>query len=176
VNWRNRLPRAAGAAGVLLALTGCGYHVAGKGDLLPKDVHTIYLAPFENSTSHYRLTDAIPEAVSREFISRTRYQPVKRKDDADAVLEGAVTYFGSFAIMTDPTTGRATALQVTARIQVKLTDRSGKVLYTHPSWTFNQRYQLSTNATTYFDESGAAELRMSQDIASAVVSGILENF
>jgi len=176
VKWRDKRLLATSAACLLAGLGGCGYHVSGKGDLMPKDVHTIYIAPFDNVTSHYRLTDAIPEAISREFISRTRYRPVKRKDDADAVLQGAVAYFGSFAIMTDPTTGRATALQVTARIQVKLTDRSGKVLYSHPSWGFNQRYQLSTNATTYFDESGAAELRMSQDIASAVVSGILENF
>jgi len=176
VKWRDKRARAAGAAGVLMALSGCGYHVSGKGDLMPKDVHTIYVAHFDNMTSHYRLTDAIPEAISREFISRTRYRVAKRPEDADAVLKGTVTYFGSFAIMTDQSTGRATALQVSARIQVTLTDRGGKVLYTHPSWGFNQRYQLSTNATTYFDESGAAELRMSQDIASAVVSGILENF
>ena len=161
---------------LVVALSGCGYHVSGKGDLMPKDVHTIYIAPFENATSHYRLTDAIPEAISRELIARTRYRLVKRPEDADAALKGSVISFGSFAIMTDTTTGRAVALQVSARIQVTLTDRASKVLYTHPAWDFHQRYQLSTNAPTYFDESGAAELRMSQDIASAVVSGILENF
>jgi len=159
-----------------LALSGCGYHVSGKGELMPKDVHAIYVAPFDNMTTHYRLTDAIPEAISREFVARTRYRLVKRPDDADAVLKGAVISFLSFAIMTDQSTGRATALQVNGRIQVTLTDRAGKVVYTHPSWDFHQRYQLSTNATTYFDESGAAELRMSQDIAREVVSGILENF
>jgi len=164
------------AALVALTLSGCGYHVSGKGDLMPKDVHTIYVAPFDNMTSHYRLTDAIPEAISRELMARTRYQLVKRPEDADAVLKGAVISFGSFAIMTDSNTGRAVALQVSARIQVTLTGRASKVLYTHPAWEFHQRYQLSTNATTYFDESGAAELRMSQDIAGAVVSGILENF
>ena len=161
---------------VVVGLSGCGYHVSGKGDLMPKDVHTIYVSHFDNLTPHYRLTDTIPEAISRELIARTRYQLVKRQDDADAVLKGAVTSFTSFAIMTDPSTGRGTALQVNARVQVTLTDRAGKVLYNHPSWDFSQRYQLSTNATTYFDESGAAELRMSQDIATAVVSGILENF
>lgn len=161
---------------VFAALAGCGYHVSGKGELMPKDVHTIYVPQFDNMTSHYRLTDAIPEAISKELIARTHYQLVKRQDDADAVLKGAVISFVSFVILSDQSTGRATALQVNARIQVTLTDRTGKVLYTHPSWAFNQRYQLSTNATTYFDESGAAELRMSQDIASSVVSGIMENF
>ena len=176
MKWRDKRLVVSCSACFLLALNGCGYHVAGKGDLMPKDEHTIYISHFDNMTPHYRLTDAIPEAISREFVARTHYQLVKQQDDADAVLKGAVISFASFAIMTDQSTGRATALQVTARIQVTLTDRGGKVLYTHPSWGFNQRYQLSTNATTYFDESGAAELRMSQDIASAVVSGILENF
>jgi hypothetical protein len=81
-----------------------------------------------------------------------------------------------FAILNDPTTGRATALQINAKLQVNLYDRAGKVLYSRPSWDFHQRYELSANAQTYFDESGAAELRMSQDIAREVVSGILENF
>jgi len=160
----------------LLTLAACGYHISGKGDLLPKDIHTVYVPAFDNLTTHYRLTDAIPEAISRELISRTRYSVVKHQDDADAVLKGTVVNFNSFAILNDQATGRATALQINARIQVKLYDRSGKVLYSRPSWEYRQRYELSTNAQTYFDEGAAAELRVSEDIARDVVSGILENF
>ncbi len=164
------------AAAICLPFFACGYHVSGKGELLPKDIHTIYVPPFENLTTQYRLTDAIPEAISRELISRTRYQVVRHKEDADAVLRGSLTAFTSFAILNDPTTGRATALQINAHFQVNLYDRNGKVLFSRPSWDFHQRYELSTNAQSYFDESGAAELRMSQDVAQEVVSGILENF
>jgi Lipopolysaccharide-assembly len=164
------------AAAVFLLFPACGYHVSGKANLLPKNIHTIYVPAFENLTTHYRLTDAIPEAISREFIARTRYEVVRHQEDADAVLKGSVTSLLSYAILTDQSTGRATALQVVARLQVNLYDRSGKVLYSRPSWEFHQRYELSTNAQTYFDESGAAELRMSQDVAREVVSGILENF
>ena len=173
MNWWTR---AALAALILPLFSACGYHVAGKADLVPKDVHTIYVPPFENLTTHYRLTDAIPEAVAREFIARTRYRVVKHQEDADAVLKGSVTSFMSYAILTDQATGRATALQVVARLQVNLYDRSGKVLFSRPNWEFHQRYQLSTNAQTYFDESGAAEQRMGQDVATEVVTGILENF
>jgi hypothetical protein len=173
VNW---WIKAALAATVSLALSGCGYHVSGKGELLPRNIHTIYVPAFDNLTTHYRLTDTIPEAISHELISRTRYQVVKHKEDADAVLKGALVNFTSFAILNDQATGRATALQINARIQVNLYDRDGKAIYSRPSWEFHQRYELSTNAQTYFDEGGAAELRMSQDIARDVVSGILENF
>ena len=163
-------------AAVFALLPACGYHVSGKGELLPKNIRTIYVPAFDNLTTHYRLTDAIPEAISRELLARSRYQLVRRQEDADAVLRGTVSSLISYAILTDQATGRATALQVVARIQVNLYDRSGKTLYSRPSWEFLQRYELSTNAQTYFDESGAAELRMSQDVAREVVSGILENF
>ena len=165
-----------GLAAVFLLFPACGYHVSGKGELLPKNLHTIYVPAFENLTTHYRFTDAIPEAISREFLARTRYQVVRHKEDADAVLKGAVTSILGFAILNDQATGRATALQITARIQIHLYDRDGKELYSRPNWEFHERYELSTNAQTYFDESGAAELRMSQDIAREVVSGILEKF
>jgi outer membrane lipopolysaccharide assembly protein LptE/RlpB len=173
VNWSIR---AAPAAAVFLLLSACGYHVSGKGELLPKNIHTVYVPAFENLTTHYRLSDAIPEAISREFVARTRYQVVRHPDEADAVLKGTVTNIVGYAILNDQATGRATALQIMVKLQVSLYDRAGKVLYTRPSWEFRQRYELSTNAQTYFDESGAAELRMSQDIAHEVVSGILENF
>jgi outer membrane lipopolysaccharide assembly protein LptE/RlpB len=173
VNW---WIRAALAAAVLLLLSACGYHVSGKGELLPKNIHTIYVPAFENLTTHYRLSDAIPEAISRELVARTKYRVVRHKEEADAILKGSVTSIVGFAILNDPTTGRATALQIMVKLQVSLVDSAGKVLYTRPNWEFRQRYELSTNAQTYFDESGAAELRMSQDVAHEVVSGILENF
>ena len=173
MNWSTS---AALVASAVLSFSGCGYHVSGKGDLLPKNIRTVYVPAFDNLTTHYRLTDTIPESISRELISRTRYRVVRHREDADAVLHGTVTAFNSFAILNDRATGRATGLQISARLQVNLYDRSGKVLYSRPSWEFRQRYELSTNAQTYFDEGGAAELRMSQDIAWEVVSGILENF
>ena len=173
MNWWIRMLATAAA---LAMLPACGYHVSGKGDLMPKTVHTIYVPAFTNYTVHYRLSDAIPEAISRELVARTQYQVVRHEEDADAVLKGAVTNFTSFAILNDQATGRATALQISARIQVYLYDRQGKVLYSRPLWDFRQRYELSTNAQTYFDEGGGAELRMSGDVAREVVSGILENF
>jgi len=173
VNWSIK---ASLTGAFLVLLSACGYHVSGKADLIPKDIHTIYVPPFENLTTHYRLTDAVPEAIAREFLARTRYKVVPHQADADAVLKGSVVNIVSYAILTDQATGRATALQVVARFQINLYDRAGKTLYSRPSWEFHQRYELSTNAQTYFDESGAAELRMSQDVAREVVSGILENF
>ena len=39
-----------GLLAACLLAAGCGYHVSGQGDLLPKDVHTICIPPFGNGS------------------------------------------------------------------------------------------------------------------------------
>ena len=64
--------------GLIIALfatgSGCGYHVSGKGDFLPKNVQTIAIPAFTNITARYKLPEKLASALTREFISRTRYQ------------------------------------------------------------------------------------------------------
>jgi outer membrane lipopolysaccharide assembly protein LptE/RlpB len=160
-----------------LSLSSCGYHVAGKADLVPKNVHTIAIPPFANITTRYKLTDHLPQAISRELRARTRYQIVNDADQADAVLRGAVVNYTAFPTIIDQTTGRASGLQVNVTLQVTLTERAtGKVIYNRPSYEAHQRYELSINANTYFEESDASLDRLAQDVARDLVSSILENF
>ena len=96
-------------------LASCGYHVAGKADLIPKSIHTICIPPFANITTRYKITDQLAQAISREFITRTRYQIVNDPDKADAVLRGAVVNYVAFATLFDQKTGRASGFQWMAR-------------------------------------------------------------
>jgi hypothetical protein len=160
-----------------VALTSCGYHVAGKGDLVPKTVHTIAIPAFSNITTRYKLTDHLPEAISREFITRTHYQIVNDPNQADAVLRGSIINFVAYPTIIDQQTGRASGLQVNVTLQITLTERAtGKVIYSRPSFEAHQRYELSINANTYFEESDAALDRLARDVARDLVSSILENF
>src|SRR5205085_5115077 len=105
-------------AGAMASCGSCGYHVSGKADLLPKTLHTIAIPAFGNATVRYRLTDRLPEALSREFISRTRYQVIPDANQADAVLRGAVINYVSYPTVFDQRTGRASGLQVSVVMQV----------------------------------------------------------
>jgi hypothetical protein len=156
----------------------CGYHVAGKADLVPKSIHTIAIPAWSNITTRYKLTDHLPQAISHEFIARTRYQIVTDPNAADAVLRGAVISYFAYPTTIDQATGRASGLQVIVTMQVSLVERAtGKVLFTRPSFDFRQRYEISTTSTSaYFDESDAALERLSRDVARDVVTAILENF
>ena len=169
------------AASVLvltLALSACGYHVAGQADLVPKTVHTIAIPAFSNVTTRYKLTDRLPQAISHEFTARTKYTIVNDPGQADAVLRGAVVNYVAYPILFDQQTGRASGLQVNVTMQINLLERAtGKVIFSRPSYEMHQRYEISvTSAKAYFEESDEALNRLSRDVARDLVSSILENF
>lgn len=158
-------------------LTGCGYHVGGKSDLLPKNIQTIAIPPFHNLTVRYKLADRVAGAITREFIARTRYQIVTDPTQADAVLSGTILSFQSYPTIFDPATGRAAGVQIQVNVQVTLSERAtGKVLFTRPNYDFRERYEVSVDQAQYFEESDQALERLSRDLARTLLSFILEAF
>jgi len=172
--------RRGAAACVIVAAflgAGCGYHVGGHADLLPLGIHTIAVPPFTNNTTRYKLTEQLPEAITQEFITRTRYRIVADPKDADAVLTGTVVSYTYYPTTLDPATGRASAVQVSVALDVTLRDRgTGAVLFSRQGMDFRNRYEVSVDQSAYFDESDAAMFRLSRDAARSVVSAILEGF
>jgi hypothetical protein len=161
-----------------LGITGCGYRVSGHADALPSHVRTIAVPAFHNITTRYKLSDRLSGAITREFITRTRYQVVPNEGEADAVLRGSVLNFLSFPnVVDDQVTGRATGVQVMVYLQLSLVERqSGKVLYSRPNMEVRQRYEIAIDQNAYFEESDIALERLSRDVARAVVSGVIEAF
>jgi outer membrane lipopolysaccharide assembly protein LptE/RlpB len=160
-----------------LACAGCGYHVAGRADLIPRDIKTIAVPAFANGTIRYKLARQLPADITRELISRTRYNIVAEPEQADAVLHGALVNFIAYPTTSDPSTGRATSVEVVATVSVTLTNRhTGKVLYSRDRFEYRQRYEVPVDPKAYFDESGTTIERVSRDVARTVVSGILEAF
>jgi hypothetical protein len=158
-------------------LASCGYHTAGRADLVPAHIRTIAIPAFSNLTTRYKLTDRLPEAISREFITRTRYRVIPDLDAADAILRGSVTNYFAYPTVFDPATGRASAVEFRVLLQMTLVERaSGKVLFSRPSMEIRERYQISVDAGAFFEESDAALERAGQQTARQVVSAVLENF
>lgn len=165
-------------AGVAWApLAGCGYHVSGHADLLPKSVKTIAVPAFANNTTRFRLSDRLAQSVTREFISRTRYSVVHDMNAADAILRGSVLNLLAFPATFDTATGRAAGVQISVYVQIQLQERStGKMLYTNPSMEVRERYEISIDPLAYFEESEVALDRLSKQVAGSIVSAILEAF
>lgn len=171
------MKRAAAALAAMAALAGCGYHVGGRADLLPSTLHTIAIPAFGNASPRYRLTAQLPAAITREFLTRTRYRVVTDLNQADAVLYGTVKNYFSFPTLFDQRTGRASGVQVHVFLDLKLVERAtGAVLFERQNYEFRGRYEIATDQTQYFDESATALERLSGEVARQVVSSILEAF
>jgi outer membrane lipopolysaccharide assembly protein LptE/RlpB len=158
-------------------LTGCGYHVGGKSDLLPKTIQTIAIPEFKNLTVRYKFADRLTGAIVREFISRTKYHIIADPTQADAVLTGTILTFAAYPTIFDPATGRAAGVQIQANMRLTLTERAtGKVLFNRPQFDFRERYEVSVDQAQYFEESEQALERLSRDAARTLVSAILSAF
>ncbi|MEZ5363000.1 MAG: LPS assembly lipoprotein LptE [Bryobacterales bacterium] len=163
--------------GLSLSFAGCGYHLAGKADTIPDEIHAIAVPAFQNGTTEYKIEQYVTQSIVRELISRTRYQVVNREENADATLQGVVTGFFAFPQNFDPVTNRATTVTTITRVHVTLVDRrTGGILYQNPNLEFRERYEVSADPTVYFEEREAALQRSSEAMARAVVSAVLEGF
>jgi hypothetical protein len=160
-----------------LASAACGYHVAGRANLMPKEIHIIAVPAFVNSSVNTKLARTLAADITREFIARTKYTVVANPEGADAVLTGVVLNFGAYPTVVDPVSQRATAATVAVSLQLTLVDRhTGKTIFSRPAFEYRDRYEISTDPQTYFDESGTAIDRVSRQVARSVVTAILENF
>ena len=160
-----------------LAQASCGYHAAGRGTAIPADVRTISVAAFKNETSRFKIEQELTRAVVRELLTRTRFRVRPEGTPSDAVLTGTVIQFWSAPQLVESTGGRTTAVSVNVRMRVRLTDnRTGRVLFENPDYTFTESYEVSSEVSTYFEEGGAALQRLSRTFAAALVSAIVEAF
>jgi len=162
---------------VPLVVLGCGYHVAGHASQLPAEWTDIAVPAFKNDTTTYRIEQRMTEAVIREFITRTKYRVVQDPKSADAVLHGEVLSIETDPVLFQATTGEVTTMLVTVHTKVELIDnKTEKPVYKNDDMVFRDEYQISTDVKSFFQEQDPALDRMSRDLASHLVSNVLENF
>jgi len=77
----------------------------------------------------------------------------------------------------DSVTGRATTMLVTVRLKVRLEERGSKnALYQNDNFLFRERYEVSTDVPSFFEEQDPALDRLARDFAAKLVAALLENF
>jgi Lipopolysaccharide-assembly len=165
------------AGGFAMLLTSCGYHVVGKTNTIPDEVHSIAIPPFQNATTEYKIEQALRAAVVQEFITRTHYQIIDDSVNADATLSATILLFRDFPATYDPKTNRASTVQTETHVHVALWDRkSGKLVYENPRMVLTEMYEVSIDPKAYFEERQAAIDRTSRSAAREMVSAILSGF
>jgi outer membrane lipopolysaccharide assembly protein LptE/RlpB len=158
-------------------LTACGYHVAGRSDALPKNIHVIAVPAFENATTSYRIEQKLTLAIVHEFLAATYYKITSEPSGADAVLHGKVLTLEAVPLLFDTKTGRATTMLVTVRCDVTLTQTEPqKILYHSDKFVFRNEYEISTDVKSFFEEQDPALDRLAKDFAQRLVASVTENF
>jgi hypothetical protein len=162
---------------LLFTQISCGYHVGGRADLVPKSVQTISIPAFTTFTTRYKLVDVLPKQIGREFLARTRFRIVNDPSEADAVLNGSINTVTAVPTVFDPTSGKATSIQVVVSATFNLIERTtGRVLFSRVNFIARQNYEIPVDPHQFFDERDPAFDRLSRDVAHDIVSAILENF
>jgi hypothetical protein len=170
-------------AALLLALvahTGCGYSLAGRGSFLPVYIQRIGIPQFVNSTAVFELDRLVSERVRTEFIGRGKYTIVPDATGVDALLTGTISSV-SLTPTAFNTNQQATRYTLTLTATVEFKDmRANKVLWTNPSMQYREEFSLNpTNAldsTTFLGQNVNARDRMIDEFARSLVSAILEAF
>ena len=161
---------------VLLALLGCGYHLAGTGTSLPTHIKTIGVPIFANSTQGYQVEQKLTSNVMNILIQRGKYKVVPDSTGVDALLKGTITSI-SLVPITFTSDGRGKDYNVIITAKVTFTDEiDNKVLYTNPGYVFRGQYQIDPTSINYLDRSGEAIDNIAKDFGESVVSAILEGF
>ncbi len=162
---------------------GCGYHVAGRSDSLPKSIHVIAIPSLENKTTSYRIEQRLTTATVHEFLAKTSYRVVSDPANGDAVLRGKVLSLEAVPLLFDTATGRATAMLVTLKCEISFEEReTGKILYHTDNFVFRSQYEISTDpgnpnsVKNFFEEQDPALDRMAQDFAARLVAAVIENY
>lgn len=114
------------------ALTlGCGYSFRSQ---LAPHLRTLYIPTLANETSEFQLTQALTDALTREFLNRSGLRP-GTEDAADAELRGTITGFTERAVAFE--SGQEVTVftrQVVITLDVQLMDRvQDRVIWSNPN-------------------------------------------
>jgi len=167
-----------------LALSGCGYRLVGLATYLPEQIKVVAILPFQNRTPRPEIEQRVTEQVSREFSKRRRYRVITAKEEADAVLEGAVTGFRTNPVQFNAQ-GRATRVETVVTVQATLRDRANdQVLWSQSDLLFRSQYDVQDTSTIpvaggtsqFFDQETLALDDIARGAAGLLVNSILEGF
>lgn len=173
--------RASALSAALLPVTllaGCGYHVAGAATHVPANVRTMAVPMFKTDVQQFHTEVGITEATVHELNTRTRYRVTETDDtdSSDATLQGTVLTETIAPLTYDPSTGSTSSYLVQITAKVVLTARDGRVLYRNDKVSFREQYQSTQDLSAFIQEDGAAVHRLSRDMASQIVSELLNSF
>lgn len=155
-------------------IVGCGYGLVGTGSALPKNVRTISIPTFTNTSKEPGIERKFTQVVREEFIKDGRLKVIDSRK-TDWRLSGGIKDYYLKPVSFDAN-DNVTAYWIEMTLFVKLTDnRSKKNIFEqqfHPLWDYRVTSEVSlTNIRRQEGIENAAK-----DFAKTLISLIIEGF
>ncbi|MFQ5329958.1 MAG: LPS assembly lipoprotein LptE [Thermodesulfobacteriota bacterium] len=158
------------------ALSGCGYHVAGKGGSIPGGITTLSIPFFQNQTQRPDVETVLTTAIADEFINTVSLQVVK-SGEGEATLVGTVTSYTLSAISFD-STDVTQEYRLSIAVDLKLVRRSDEsILWERKGLADYEDFKvtaLSVDATKAAERE--ALKKMVKDMARLIKEQMVEGF
>ena len=179
--------RVTGFVGLMLLVlgiagSGCGYALAGQGTFLPDYINVVGIPQLLNNSTFFQVEQTLTEKIRTAFIGRGQYTVISAPEGADAVVTGTVNNVSVQPVgFTDQQL--ASRYLFTLTMDVEFTDaRTSEVLWSNSALTFREEYELSTRSdqalegATFLSQERSSFDRIADDVASTVVTAIVEAF
>jgi len=152
-------------------LLSCGYQFSGSGNL-PAGIQRVFISVLENRTAETGLENILSGDLRYEFIRNNRDA---RPDEAEAVLSGTIK---SLRLGTISRSGTHSSLErrVTVFVDLKLTDRNGRVLWSVEGLADSETYPVGTDdRETDFNKRAALSV-LTKRMAETIYYRMTEDF
>lgn len=157
---------------IFIMISGCGYHIAGKGGEMPGGVKELTIPVFVNATSKPDIEATLTAAFVSEFVNT-----VEVVDDADSLMQGTIVSYTLTPISYSKDDVNQ-EYRLTVVIALVVRDKeTGKIHWAEGDITDYEDYTVNIADVNATKEMEAAALRkLSKDTARLVKERMLEGF
>lgn len=165
---------------VAIAVSGCGYALAGRLNTLPASIRRIGVPAFQNQSTTPELDRTFTEAVRVELQSKGKFTVVSDATGVDAVLSGAIR-----SVTQEPTAftdrqGSKYTVTVIARAEFKDL-KDNKIIWSRESLRVTDDYDVAvggsvSDLSALFAQNTNSLDRLAKAFAQQLVRSILDNF
>ena len=153
--------------------SACGYRFVGGGSF-PSGIRAVFVEVFENRTAETGVENILTNELIYE-ISRDTNTYLAGKNGAEGILSGSIT---SISTETVSWKGQNTAVErrLTARINIKLTDPAGKVVWSREGVSGTETYPVDEDKQAKEENKREAIALLFNRLAEGIYNQLTSDF
>jgi len=159
---------------LLFVLTSCGYQFEGGG-YLNSDVTHVAVEMMDNKSSATGAGVVFTNALIKEIAEKTDTNLVDDATKAVAVLKGRVNSI-TFATLSRSTTESVVDRRISAKVDMQLVDKDGKIVWSVKNFTSREEYKVSKDKITDDSNKRDAVVKIATRNAEKVIIRMMNKF